>query len=86
MSSFDDNNTGLGEFKRPATPEYEPVEKARVTTTDFNPFTTLSLDLSTVTTTTIRPAFLRSLRYYTLLALVNHPTTVTTFPSQLQIM
>ena len=79
MSSFDDNNTSLSGFKRPTTPEYELVEKARVTTTDFNSFTTLSLDLSIVTTIVIRPTFLCSLCYYTLLVLVNYLTTITTF-------
>ena len=86
MSSFDDDDTGLGGFKRPATPEYEPVEKARVTATDFNPFAALGLDPSTVTAAAVRPAFLRSLRHRTPLALVNHPTTAAAFPSQLQIM
>ena len=86
MSSFNDNNTSLGEFKRPATPEYKLVEKACVTTTNFNPFTTLSLDLSTITITIVRLTFLRSLCHHTLLILVNYLTTVATFLSQLQII
>ena len=79
MSSFNDDNTSLGEFKRPATPKYELVEKAYITITNFNPFAILSLDLSTVTITIVRPTFLRSLCYYIPLVLVNYLTTITTF-------
>lgn len=81
------SSSSLAGFQRAPRSPTPPVEKAGVTTPDFNPFAALGIQQSkTIIPSQLKEPYRRALRHHDSGATARFPATTDLFPSQVQVM